>query len=136
MTTLTRTRPEIVNPAHLPDTRQNGYSTAAITSGRVAHLSGQVGFDRTGGLSPDFATQVAQAYENLLAVIDALGARPEQVAKLTLFVVDHDMAKLGVLSEVTARHFGAEPPAQTLVGVAALALEPILFEVEAVVQLD
>lgn len=143
MTTMTRiqqtrTLPTIVNPPTLPDTRQFGYSTAAITagSGRLAHVSGQTGMDRTGGIAPDFATQVDQAYANLVDVIEALGATPDQVVKLTLYVVDHNAAYLGILGAAVARVFGDLPPAQTLVGVQKLALDPLLFEVEAIVQLD
>ena len=130
--------PVIVNPSHLHDPTPNGYSTAVITpaSGRQAFISGQGGQDQTGALSPDFAKQVEQAYANLAAVIDALGARLDQVAKLTVFVVDHDMSKLGVLTEKVTRMFGAKLPAQTLVPVPKLAIDPMLFEVEAVVVLD
>lgn len=130
--------PLIVNPAHLHDPRPNGYSTAVIVpaAGRLAFVSGQGGQDRTGGLSADFAVQVAQAYENLAAVLDALGARADQVVKLTVFVVDHDMSKLGVLTQCVVRMFGERLPAQTLVPVPKLAIDPMLFEVEAVVLLD
>lgn len=128
----------IVNPKTLYDPTPNGYSTAVITppGARVAFISGQGGQDGTGGLSPDFAVQVRQAYANLRAALDALGARPDQVAKLTVFVVDHDMAKLGVLTESVKAMFGETLPAQTLVPVPKLAIEPMLFEVEAVVVLD
>lgn len=131
------TTPTIVNPPHLHDPTPNGYSTAIVTPavGRLAFVSGQGGQDRTGRLSPDFGAQVAQAYANLGAVLDALGARPDQVVKLTVFVVDHDMAKLGVLTETVTRMFGATLPAQTLVPVPKLAIDPMLFEVEAVVHL-
>lgn len=129
--------PVIVNPSHLHDPTPNGYSTAVITpaSGRLAFISGQGGQDRTGALSSNFGEQVTQAYANLAAVIDALGARPDQVVKLTVFVVDHDMSKLGVLTETVTRMFGAKLPAQTLVPVPKLAIDPMLFEVEAVVLL-
>jgi enamine deaminase RidA (YjgF/YER057c/UK114 family) len=127
--------PEIVNPTHLHDPTPNGYSTAAIApaAGRLAFISGQGGQDERGRLSPDFAAQVAQAYKNLAAVLAALGARPDQVAKLTVFVVDHDMSKLPVLTENVVRMFGKALPAQTLVPVPKLAIDPMLFEVEAVV---
>ncbi|MBD0417229.1 RidA family protein [Oryzicola mucosus] len=130
--------PVFVNPSHLPDPTPNGYSTAVITpaAGRLAFISGQGGQDETGALSPDFATQVEQAYANLAAVIDALGALLDQVVKLTVFVVDHDMSKLGVLTQSATRMFGATLPAQTLVPVPKLAIDPMLFEVEAVVLLD
>ena len=130
--------PQIVNPSHLHDPTPNGYSTAVIApnAGRLAFISGQGGQDQTGGLSPDFGTQVAQAYANLGAVLDAMGATPTNVVKLTVFVVDHDMSKLGVLTQNVMQMFGDRLPAQTLVPVPMLAIDPMLFEVEAVVALD
>ncbi len=130
--------PQIVNPPHLHDPRPNGYSTAVVApaTGRLAFISGQGGQDATGALSPDFAAQVAQAYANLADVIAALGGRPDQVVKLTVYVVDHDMGKLGPLTENVIRMFGDRLPAQTLVPVPKLAIDPMLFEVEAVLLLD
>jgi enamine deaminase RidA (YjgF/YER057c/UK114 family) len=129
--------PTVFNPAHLHDPTPHGYSTAVITpgNGRLAFVSGQGAQDATGALPPDFATQVAQAYANLGAVLEALGAGPNQVVKLTVFVVDHDMSKLGVLTEQVTRMFGGRLPAQTLVPVPKLAVDGMLFEVEAVVAL-
>ena len=128
----------IVNPQNLYDPSPNGYSTAVITprGARVAYISGQGGQDGTGALSPDFAVQVKQAYANLRTALDGLGARPDQVAKLTVFVVDHDMSKLEVLTRNVKEMFGEALPAQTLVPVPKLAVDPMLFEVEAVVVLD
>jgi enamine deaminase RidA (YjgF/YER057c/UK114 family) len=128
----------IVNPPNLNDPTPNGYSTAVVTpsQGRVAYISGQGGPNRTGALSPDFAVQVEQAYANLRTALDALGARPDQVAKLTVFVVDHDMGKLEVLTRNVKEMFGEALPAQTLVPVPKLAIDPMLFEVEAVVILE
>jgi enamine deaminase RidA (YjgF/YER057c/UK114 family) len=128
----------IVNPQNLYDPSPNGYSTAVIAprEGRVAYISGQGGQDSTGALSPDFAVQVKQAYANLRTALDALGAKPAQVAKLTVFVVDHDMSKLEVLTKNVKEMFGAALPAQTLVPVPKLAIDPMLFEVEAIVILE
>ena len=129
---------DIVNPKNLYDPTPNGYSTAVIVprEARLAYISGQGGQDGTGALSPDFAVQVKQAYANLGIALDALGARPDQVAKLTVFVVDHDMSKLEVLTRNVKEMFGEALPAQTLVPVPKLAIDPMLFEVEAVVVLD
>lgn len=128
----------IVNPQNLYDPSPNGYSTAVITprGARVAYISGQGGQDSMGGLSPDFAVQVAQAYANLRTALDGIGARPNQVAKLTIFVVDHDMSKLEVLTRNVKEMFGETLPAQTLVPVPKLAIDPMLFEVEATVILE
>ena len=128
----------IVNPPNMFDPTPNGYSTAVIvpSQGRMVYISGQGGQDSTGGLSPDFATQVAQAYANLGAALEGIGARPDQVAKLTVYVVDHDMSKLGVLTQNVSAMFANSLPAQTLVGVPKLAVEARLFEVEAIVVLE
>jgi enamine deaminase RidA (YjgF/YER057c/UK114 family) len=128
----------IVNPQNLYDPSPNGYSTAVIAPphSRVAYISGQGGQDSTGALSPDFAVQVEQAYANLRTALDALGARPDQVAKLTVFVVDHDMSKLEVLTRNVKAVFGGTLPAQTLIPVPKLAIDPMLFEVEAIVILE
>ncbi len=128
----------IVNPPKLGDPTPNGYSTAVIVPAntRVAYISGQGGFDSTGALSPDFAAQVAQVYANLGAALEGIGARPDQVAKLTIFVVDHETSKLGILTQNVMEMFGDRLPAQTLVPVPKLAIDPMLFEVEAVVMLQ
>ncbi len=70
------------------------------------------------------------------AALGALGARPDQVSKLTVFVVDHDMSKLDVLTRNVKQMFGDRLPAQTLVPVPKLAIDPMLFEVEVVVVLQ
>ncbi|WP_064691657.1 RidA family protein [Rhizobium aegyptiacum] len=128
----------IVNPKNLYDPTPNGYSTAVIVprGARLAYISGQGGQDSTGALSADFAVQVKQAYANLRSALDGLGARPDQVAKLTIFVVDHDMSKLEVLTRNVKEMFGDALPAQTLVPVPKLAIVPMLFEVEAIVMLE
>lgn len=128
----------IVNPQGLYDPAPFGYSHAVVapTGGRVAYIAGQGGMDGTGTLSPDFAVQVKQAYANLRTVLEGVGAKPDQVIKLTIFVVDHDPSKLGVLTQNVHEMFGAALPAQTLVPVPKLALDGMLFEVEAVAVLD
>lgn len=128
----------ILNPPSLGDPTSKGYSTAVIVpkGKRIAFISGQGGFDSRGALSPDFATQVRQAYVNLGVALEAMEAKPNQVAKLTVFVVHHDMSKLGVLTESVTKMFGKTLPAQTLISVPKLAIDPMLFEVEAVVALD
>ena len=134
---MSDTTPQIFNPAHLHDPTPNGYSTAVIApaGNRLAFISGQGGQDERGNLSPDFAKQVGQAYANLGAVLAAMNARPDQVLKLCVYVVDHDMSKLGILTQAVTAMFGDTLPAQTLSGVSNLAIDPMMFEVEAIVAL-
>ena len=129
--------PTILNPRMLNDPTSNGYSAivAAPAGCRLAFVSGLGGHDEQGGLSSDFTDQVRQAYANLAAALEAIDATPAHVVKLTVFVVDHDMSKLGPLTEAVTAMFGKHLPAQTLVPVPKLAIDPMLFEVEAVVAL-
>lgn len=128
----------LVNPPMLFDPTLFGYSQAVIApaAARTVYISGQGGADNTGALSPDFALQVEQAYANLRTALEGAGARPDQVVKLTIFVVDHDQAKLGVLTQNVVEMFGEALPAQTVVPVPRLVLDGMLFEVEAVAVLD
>lgn len=128
----------LVNPPGLFDPTPFGYSQAVIApaGGRVAYISGQGGADDSGTLPPGFAAQVEQAFANLRAALDGVGAEPSRVAKLTIYVVDHDPSKLGAVTTAVVATFGAALPAQTLVPVPRLALDGMLVEVEAVAVLD
>ena len=124
----------IVNPAGLYDPAPNGYSHAIIAQGgaRVAYIAGQGGEDRTGALKPRFADQVNQAYANLRTALNAVGAKPNQVTKITTYVVGYDQSMLEVLLPHIKEMFGDALPAQTLVPVPRLALDGMLFEVDAI----
>ncbi|MEM6496633.1 MAG: RidA family protein [Pseudomonadota bacterium] len=131
-------RTRSVNPEALYDPRPNGYSHAVIAQGgkHIAYIAGQGGEDRNGRLSDSFGEQVRQAYANLRIVLDAVGAKPHQVTRVTTYVVDYHPSLLGVLTHYAQATFGAALPAQTLVPVPRLALDGMLFEVDAIVVLD
>ena len=128
----------IVNPADLYDPAPNGYSHVVIAGRgtRIAYIAGQGGEAGTGTLPPNFADHVKQAYANLRTTLDAAGAAPSQVAKITTYVVDYDQSMLQVLTRHVKATFGDALPAQTLVPVPRLALDGMLFEVDAVAVLD
>lgn len=126
---------QVLNPPGLYDPTPNGYSHIMVVRGgsQTAFIAGQGGEDQTGSLSPDFVCQVRQAFANLQTALDSIGASPEQIAKLTTYVVDHDQEKLRALTDCAMDFFGGSFPAQTLVPVPRLALDDMLFEVDAVV---
>ncbi len=128
----------IVNPPGLYDPVRHGYSHVVIadSASRIAYVAGQGGERRTGELSPSFANQVEQAYNNLRVALQDIGAHPYQVAKLTTYVVDYNPSLLTVMTRHIREHFGDALPAQTLVPVPRLALDGMLFEVDATVILD
>ncbi len=124
-----------VNPPALYDPAPNGYSHAMVADDLVM-IAGQGGENSQGDLAPDFESQVAQAYRNLAIALEAAGARANQVVKLTTYVVDHDQAKLAVLTRQLKAVFGTHLPTQALVPVPRLALDGMLFEVDAIAVLD
>jgi len=126
---------ESVNPESLYDPAPNGYSHAIVATNveKIAYIAGQGGESSDGTLSPNFSTQVERAYRNLLIAIEAVGGKPEHVTKLTTYVVAHEQAKLPVMTKHLIDAFGNHLPAQSLVPVPRLALDGMLFEVDAVV---
>ena len=96
-------------------------------------IGGQYGSGPDGSVaSSDFAEQVERSFANLGTALGAVGLDYEHVARLGTYIVDHDHAKLEALLRVISRVWGDRPPAQTLIGVAALALPDMLFEVDAI----
>jgi enamine deaminase RidA (YjgF/YER057c/UK114 family) len=128
-------RVTLSNPAGLYDPAPNGYSHLAVVPAgtRLLQVAGQGGEDATGALPPEFQAQVRQAFANLLTALAGVGAGPGDVAKLTVLIVDHSEARLHVLGAELDRVWGkAMKPACTLIPVPRLALDDMLFEVEAV----
>ena len=134
----TRARVTLVNPDDLYDPAPYGYSHAVVAAGgsRLAFIAGQGGEVKDGEMAADFAGQVRQAYANLRAALAAVGAKPDQVVKITTYVVDYDPELLDGMTRAVRQTFGDDLPAQTLVPVPRLALDGMLFEVDAVAVLD
>ena len=82
--------------------------------------------------SPDFAGQVQQAFRNLGVALAAHDLDLTHVVQLRTYVVSPDFEKLGIIGQAVGAGCGDTPPTQTVIGVAALAMPDILFEVEAV----
>ena len=99
---------------------RHGYS-AAIRSGDLLFVSGQVGGREDGTPEPDFARQVQRAFDNLRAVLDAAGCGLEDIVDVTTFHTDPE-AQFATVMEVKGRVFPAKPyPNWTAVGVTWLA---------------
>lgn len=124
----------IVNPSELHDPTGFGYShLVRVPAGsELVLVAGQYASDANGDVtSKDFAAQVEQAFANLGTALRAARLGYGDVVRLGTYIVDHDAEKVPILRAVIQRIWGDRPPAQTLVGVAALARPDMLFEVEA-----
>ena len=98
----------------------NRYS-AAIRSGDLLFVSGQVGSREDGSAEPDFKQQVELAFANLAAVLKAAGATLDDVVDVTSFHTDPEK-QFATVNEVRLAAFGEKPyPNWTAVGVNWLA---------------
>lgn len=111
-----------------------GPYSQAVKHGNTLYCSGQIGLVPATGLMVEggFAAQVAQAFSNLKAVIEAAGGNINHSVKLTLFLTD--LAQFAVVNEMMAATFAQPYPARSTIGVASLP-KGAEFEVEAIVVL-
>ena len=94
----------------------------AVRAGNLLFCSGQIALDPASGSlvgAGDVAVETRQVLANLLAVLDAAGARPSQVVRTTVFLAD--LADFATVNGLYAEVFGAGvSPARACVQVAAL----------------
>ena len=119
------------NPPGL--SKPNGYTHVVIVNqGKLIFISGQVGMNKGGKLSNDFAEQARQAFTNLETALAAAGARPSNLVKLNFYVVGLNHEKLLALREARDKIIDRDhPPASTLAGVQALFREDVQIEIDA-----
>lgn len=132
---------QLINPDGLP--KPDVYRQLSIATGsKLVFLAGQVARDADGQPvgEGDLAAQVEQAYLNIGTALAAVGGSFDDVAKLTVYIVDWDAAKMPALGEGVARaaaKLGVDPVKPiTLLSVAALGEPDLLVEVEATAVLD
>lgn len=128
---------ECINPKGLPVPET--YTHVIITTGsKLVFVSGQEPEDIHGKLvgKGDLAAQARQVFANLGRALAAAGARPDQVAKITIYVVGHKREYLPIIEEARAALFGSHKPTDVLVGIETLSNPDYLIEVDAIAVID
>lgn len=98
----------------------HGYS-AAIRSGDLLFVSGQVGSRSDGSSEPDFKRQVELAFDNLAATLKAAGCSFDDIVDVTSFHTD-PQNQLETVLAVKSKVFDKQPyPNWTAIGVNWLA---------------
>ncbi len=110
-----------------------GYANGVLARGALLFVGGQVGWNaRQQFETDDFVAQTRQALLNIAAVLQAGGAGPEHMVRMTWYIVDRveynaRLKDIGAAyREVMGRHF----PAMTCVQVAALVEARAKVEIE------
>ena len=127
------TKPEPIFPANRHSLYEAHRYSAAIRSGDLLFVSGQVGSREDGTPEPDFERQVRLAYDNLTAVLRAAGASLDDVVDVTTFHTDPATQIETVMKVREAVLGGAPYPNWTAVGVNWLA--GFDFEIKAIARI-
>ena len=109
------------------------YSQAVVTGGLV-YTSGQIALDPASGelVGETIEEQAEQVMKNLMAVLKAAGAKPENTVKTLCFLTDiNDFA---AFNEVYAKYF-TEKPARSCVGIQSLP-KGAICEVEVIAEVN
>jgi enamine deaminase RidA (YjgF/YER057c/UK114 family) len=115
------TQPEPIFPEGRQALYERNRYSAAIRSGDLLFVSGQVGSRTDGSPEPDFARQVQLAFDNLQAVLRAAGCGLRDVVDVTTFHTD-PATQIETVLEIRQRVLGEAPyPNWTAVGVTWLA---------------
>ena len=113
-----------------------GYNQGEVITGatRQLNIAGQTAVDENGAPqhAGDMRAQIALALDNLEAVLAGADMTLTNITQLRIYATDVDEAMKNF--DLLGMRFGplqASPP-MTLLGVTRLALEPLMFEIEAV----
>ncbi len=106
----------------------------ATGPGRTVYIAGQVGVDRSFkivGARGDARAQITQAFENLKSALAEVGATFKDLVKINNYLTD--IAHFQQFREIRDAYLDmTAPPASTLLVVSRLALDGLLFEIDAV----
>ena len=110
-----------------------GYANGMAADGRIVVTGGVIGWDAEERLADGFVAQVRQTLANIKAILEAGGARPEHLVRLTWYVVDIEeyLANLKTLGQIYREAFGTHYPAMALVQVVRLVEKAARVEIEA-----
>lgn len=125
---------EIFNPSELgtPSGWNNGLLAPA--GGRLLFVAGQSASDETGSVPEiGFVEQWASILDKILAVVRAAGGKPDDIARMTVYVTDRQsyLDNLKPLGAIWRERLGKHYPAMAIVEVTALVDAHAMIEIEA-----
>lgn len=121
---------KVLQPAGWPEPK--GYVNGVSATGRMVFTGGLIGWDENGHFPDGFVGQVRQALKNTLAVLEAGGAGPEHIVRMTWYVTDIEayLASGKDLGTVYRDLLGRAYPPMALVQVVRLVEPAAKVEIE------
>ena len=126
---------KVIKTSNAPD--PVGPYNQAIQAGNFIYCSGQIAIDPDSNVINclgNIEKETAQVLKNLLAVLNAGGAKAENVIKTTIYLTD--LKNFQTVNKIYSDFFNVEnPPARACVEVSALP-KGVLIEIDCVAYLD
>ena len=113
--------------------RPKGYANGVSVSGRQIFVAGMIGWDAQGVFhTDDVVGQVRQALQNIVEVLEAGGAKPEHIVRMTWYITDKKdyLAQQVEIGKAYRELIGSFSVAMTAVQVAALIEDRAKVEIE------
>jgi enamine deaminase RidA (YjgF/YER057c/UK114 family) len=117
--------------------RSNDFGFAQVVSAegkKLVFCAGQTAWDKEMNIvgEYDLEQQMEKTLENVGHALAEAGATLKDVCRLTIYVVDYHADQLETITGVLAKFFDKDAlPANTLLGIQALALPEFMVEMEA-----
>jgi len=126
---------KFINPQSLGTPR--GYSNGVVAEpgARLLFIAGQIGWNEQQKLvSSDFVEQFDRALTNVITVVTEAGGKPEQIARLVIYVTDKKeyQRQTREVGERYRAHMGKHFPAMVLVEVKSLLDDNAKVEIEGI----
>lgn len=122
---------KIVVKEHKDLPRPRAPYAQVVRAGNLVFMSGAVGRAPDGSLvKDDLQAQFRQALANTRVALAAVGAKPEDVVRLTFYLTN--MKEKALLDTMREDFFGPDWPAAVAIGVTALASPEYLVEMDAI----
>jgi enamine deaminase RidA (YjgF/YER057c/UK114 family) len=125
---------EVVNPEALGAPKGWNNGLLAPKEGRLLFIAGQAGWEAGArGEAPGFAGQFARALDKVLAVVREAGGKPDDLARVMIYVTDLDAYRSSrkELGDAWRERLGKHYPAVALVEVSGLVDRGAVVEIEA-----
>lgn len=129
-----------LQPADLFPSADYGFAQVVEAEGKkIIFCAGQTAWDKDNNLigAGDLGKQMEACITNIGIALAEVGATLDDVCRLTIYIVDYNPGMLETIAAELARGFKRDRlPANTLLGIQALAVPEFLVEMEATAVID
>jgi enamine deaminase RidA (YjgF/YER057c/UK114 family) len=134
------THKESLTPDTLFSSTDFGFAQVVTSrQGKFVHCAGQTAWDKDMRIvgEGDLGRQLEQAFKNVRLALAAGGATPDDVVRITIYVVGYQPQQIETIGQAMNSFFDKDKqPASTVVGVQSLALPEFLVEIEVTAVID